>query len=396
MKTDEVRDYTATMFNVPEWVALRYEWRSPLWQWQHVPTSRRLPCRVRAVTQGSARPLLEVMAERAFFQLDLAFLRRLGRYLGMPVGPGATVCEAASGLIMGVLKCTELQVCDALKRRAGMQDFGAMFHSELCELEEVQQVLDRNDLEAFTENKQTAERELHDNKVFLTEVGAKVSRARVAAAKAAAKASSRRKRQQANTPSLPGNRLPAITTIEQKDACKWAPLGGSLWLGKFQGGTWQAHYPPFRRVSRSFVKWGGEREALRLCLIYLWERHCESDGIPFAECPLKWGCLTARPSWRASPPRRPQGAPLEPKVVAPVSACRGIPDSMQKGMARPTGQLGSFQHAFCTSKPVIFQQTFELGLPSSAGHAFFQPIGKCGIRRVGFPSLPGPLVRSGK
>lgn len=59
--------------------------------------------------------------------------------------------------------------------------------------------------------------------------------------------------------------------IGQGDAKTLCPVGGDIWRG-VSSGTWEAHCRPYRRISRSWAKYG-HRGALILCLRYLWDAH---------------------------------------------------------------------------------------------------------------------------
>lgn len=105
-------------------------------------------------------------------------------------------------------------------------------------------------------------------------------------------------------PPPPPGRLPIVTEISQKDASRFVPEGGYLWLSN-SGGSWQAHFNGYKRISRSFAKYG-QHESPRLCYVYLWEKFCEHHAIPTSECPLK-GVFDSQP-FPLEPPLSSRGA----------------------------------------------------------------------------------------
>lgn len=72
-----------------------------------------------------------------------------------------------------------------------------------------------------------------------------------------------------------------ITHAKAKSLC---PPEGSIWRAT-RAGAWEAHYEPFRRISRAWNKYG-ERLACVICLQYLWEHHLEKHGLDLAMCPV--------------------------------------------------------------------------------------------------------------
>lgn len=63
------------------------------------------------------------------------------------------------------------------------------------------------------------------------------------------------------------------------------PPHSSIWRDRMDG-AWCSHYPPLPRLSRSWKRYG-ETEALRLCLLDLWQKHCMVHGIALSDCPLE-------------------------------------------------------------------------------------------------------------
>lgn len=81
------------------------------------------------------------------------------------------------------------------------------------------------------------------------------------------------------------NRMPIATEISQQDAKLYVPEGGHIWRDRLDG-AWCSHFPPFRRFSASFRKFG-QPESLRLNLLDLWTKWCLVHGVPHADCPMQ-------------------------------------------------------------------------------------------------------------
>lgn len=80
-------------------------------------------------------------------------------------------------------------------------------------------------------------------------------------------------------------RMPIATDIEQSEAKLYIPEGGHIWRDRL-GGAWCSHFPPFRRYSASFKKFG-QAESLRLNIVDMWTKWCRVSGVSQASCPMK-------------------------------------------------------------------------------------------------------------
>ena len=184
---------------------------------------------------------------------------------------------------MQALGCSDVAALEFLKHRVGMNDTTTQFYQELLEVDDVHDVLDRHDVKEMDKHKEIAQRGLESSARFVHDFGARVAKTKPAPLKISKKFK--------GTAALP-SRLPIVTTISQAEASKFCPPAGSLWLANF-GGSWQAHHPPLARICRSFSKYG-EHEAMRLCFVYLWEKHCVLNGLEFNKCPMA-GVLDSEP-----------------------------------------------------------------------------------------------------
>lgn len=79
-------------------------------------------------------------------------------------------------------------------------------------------------------------------------------------------------------------KLPGESQIPHAEAKKYVPEGGHIRRG-LQSGTWEGHFEGYKRVSRSWNRYG-EHRALRLVLRDMWARWHEFHGIPESLCPI--------------------------------------------------------------------------------------------------------------
>ena len=81
-------------------------------------------------------------------------------------------------------------------------------------------------------------------------------------------------------------KLPLDSDILQKDVTKYIPSDSSIWKGN-KCGTWNGHYPGYKRCSGNWRKEGSERKALIVVVGLLWDSWCEANGIRVKDSPCE-------------------------------------------------------------------------------------------------------------
>ena len=64
----------------------------------------------------------------------------------------------------------------------------------------------------------------------------------------------------------------------------------SIWKGNPTGtrqGSWNIHYPPYPRYSRSWIAAGSEKQALKEVLRHVWSLWLKDHFLPREHCPLQ-------------------------------------------------------------------------------------------------------------
>lgn len=79
------------------------------------------------------------------------------------------------------------------------------------------------------------------------------------------------------------SRLPMVGDISQVKAKEYLPPLASVWKNNRAGG-WCGHLPPYARIQRLHVQFGGEREALRSLLQELWNQYFVVSGEDVGAC----------------------------------------------------------------------------------------------------------------
>lgn len=287
---DGVREPTLVAFyELAEWHAATFEYRSPAWQMKHLHQSAcTMPSAIRRVEVLAPTTVLEVAARSGWWKLGKIFLTNLAKHISCELPPAASLFDTAACLTAHVLECDRHDALVHLRRRLAIDETSTSFCHELLEVEDVGQVLTREDEDSFKKTKKSAQTTLTDVKAFRCEFYA-------AAAAETTKRASQAAKVRRKTGSAPAAvwRLPLLSEVSQTEAAGFCPPGASIWRDRVDG-AWCSHFPPFPRLSRSWRK-HGECEALRMCLSDVWQKHCMVSGIALSDCPLK-GLLDGEPA----------------------------------------------------------------------------------------------------
>lgn len=278
-----------TMLALEDWVGVVYKWRTPAWQVAACAAAGSLPASLRAFsTTGEPKPFLTVAAMMAFWSVEKSTLTKLSSHLGLALPEGGSLMDTVWGLMKHCLPAaSDEEIVQLCCKRVASFDLPTWWSDELLEVEEAAAVLERSDEQEIQKQKEKVASVLGQAQSFRSEFKAKAA----AVAKAAAKSHAKRRRNTRDKTStnaadaLP-ERIPPWPehNIDLHDARRCIPPGASLWRDvKF--GSWQGHYPPYRRIGRSWRKYG-EKESLRLVLEYLWEMHLLGTGQGIAACPI--------------------------------------------------------------------------------------------------------------
>jgi hypothetical protein len=252
-----------SMLQIEGWGASTYEWRSPSWQNETIPGSRGMSIQVRAVQTCVPTVIETVAARNAFWQLDRNFLDSFAALMGIAVPNGSNLVTALLTMIRHILKCTDEEALKAIQLRIALNEKELTFHDEIIEMDDVQDVLDRNDIQTFEQRKQHVKTSRSAAKVLEADFVEAHRALREAAAP-------KKKQRKTNVKTEVGGKMPPVHELSQANVKKYIPPGSFIWQGRSSasGGGWQCHFPPFRRVARSFNKYG-QAESLRLCLVEL-------------------------------------------------------------------------------------------------------------------------------
>lgn len=279
MSVDQVM--LVPVLSATDWLAMSFRWRSPAWQNTTWSTSAgRLAPAVRAVVTGQPAPLLPVAASQAFWELDATWLRTLVAHLDVGVAPGDSLLQLLLSLITSILGVDIDAALQIARLRMASAEIESRFQAELLEVDDVHDVLDRNDIRVVESRQAVAATAKQQRKAFHSEFAKKVQER-----KATGQPPKKRARSTGASSASRPTKLPPLHEITQKEAKRFLPEGATLWQDRVRGG-WHAHFPPWPRVSRSFQRYG-QTGALQECYRYVWEKYCLNQGILVSACPMQ-------------------------------------------------------------------------------------------------------------
>lgn len=260
--------------------AFPFTWRSPLWLARQSP---RMPLEILTgagvVVEpcGPVEPLLTVACRMGLFNLGLATVSLLAKHLGIDLPAKKTLFDVLFRVVSEVLKLPDSEVMAVLARRLGAEQMDGM--TALLELDEAYEVLDRDERDACDQMKAQHESARGDAVAFKRAWNEK--RDLVLAEPGQGKG--RRSRGKPKAAPKPQTLPPG--DLAQANLAPLCPQGGFIWKNNSMSGGWQAHFPPYKRVSFAGTLYGKRRSAI-LCLRYLWEAARASNGDCVVTCPI--------------------------------------------------------------------------------------------------------------
>lgn len=274
------------LLDMSMWQAQLFEWRSPAWQGQHRPAS----CThadgfaLRAFPTSGTMTLLEACAHRGFWNLGLQFLLRLGGYLQVAVSKDMDLTEVLERLLKHILGVSDeglLKFLEARVAAAEATEEALNLESEVANMDEAEQLLDKADVEQLKKLKE----EKHSRRSEFGAMVAKVAEKRRSVTTARTLAGEPPKKISKEIKPPHRRRVPE-GPLTQHEARMLMPPMAFIWRSSASS-AWCARHPPMKQVSRSWAL-HGHREAALLCIAEMWKHHralgydtvCAIDGLP--------------------------------------------------------------------------------------------------------------------
>lgn len=264
--------------------AVSVSFRSLAWQFAQSAEASKLQPKVRAFAVAGRRPepLLKVAAREALWSVDKASLMLFARYSGFAVSAGSSLFDTVFDLCKAQLpELDDDAILRSVCRRVSLMQSRQQWSGELAQADEAMEVLDRQGEKAMASAKSQQADLVKETEVFVKDDSAKANTVR-----GSAKSLAKKSKAALGSATYP-RRLPTWPehNIDMKSARGLLPTGATLWRD-IRYGNFQAHYPPFPRVSRSWNKYG-EKGALTLVLEDVWDSFLFEHALPRNACPVK-------------------------------------------------------------------------------------------------------------
>lgn len=235
-----------------------------------------VPLKIRAFPIAAVSSVQAAAAAEAFWTLKKDFLLRLAGYLNIDLPDTSGLVPIVEHMIGSILSVSSEQAVDLMTIRLGhMQAKTASGIDDLLDMPDATWCITHQEMEDLQ-----------------AEFSASSSRAQAAndfgkawtARRAQVKTSTGKSKKPKVKSAPPSERRLPPGDLFQPDLKPLLPPGGSLWRGH-QRGTWNGHYPPFARITKSWLLYG-HRTAAVLVLRQLWEQHLLVSGQEISECPI--------------------------------------------------------------------------------------------------------------
>jgi hypothetical protein len=266
--------------DLEQWEARQLVWKSPLWTCLKTGNSQLHGIMAEA---SGPEPLLRIAARGAFWHIQKALLVKLAEHIGVFVQVGWSLFELLVHLMRHVLDgISDDELLAILQLRLKPKQIGAL---DLCDVDIVEDILDKDDLQEMKKARKEAEAEESNLEIFRSEFAtfeSKVLKARKGAAAATAPTPKRAKqRRGASSQSSTARQLPP-GELTQQQVQAMAPPGAIAWRSKT--GTWRTRLGEgFPGFARSWAKYG-ERAAATICLQECWKQYLDANGLTTADC----------------------------------------------------------------------------------------------------------------
>jgi hypothetical protein len=219
--------------------------------------------------------LLAVAGDFGFWRLSPSFLEQVAGYLRLALPAAPSRMTLFVRLVMKVCNCLAPLAAQKLRHRLAEGEQSSRFCLELAQMDEVDEVLDRYDHQAFKDEVKAATARRDEEKVFRDEFRKHMRAMRAEMHKG-------------KKPKAPGAKKapPDFRGMDQKAARKLVPPTTHIWKDNVDS-AWECHVQPFARKSFSFHKFGSEESSLQECLRHMWRQYSLLEGVDHTtECPI--------------------------------------------------------------------------------------------------------------
>ena len=279
------RPHFVTVLSLANIECFTFQWRSWAWQRGFLKDNSSLRPGVRPIRDAytQLQPVLNVLAERAFFRLDKTTITEVCQHEGYELEPHTNLFDTVFEATQTVLGLSSADTLDVMKIRFASLPTNYIYTGDLLEVDEAAACLDENDRGELIKLQKETVGQGEEKDMFVQHFRQR----REALAREAAPKSRAKKAKVSDVPSYNGpDKLPEAETLLQKDLKAFACPGGYIWVARTSG-AWCTRLPPFKPFFRYWKKEGGEHQAACAALRDLWTCYLESNGLGKESCPIR-------------------------------------------------------------------------------------------------------------
>ena len=256
-----------------QWTGYFFEWLSPEAQLAHFKTELHGP-RAFPLVQGEPKPILDIAATRAFYDLPRTSLGKIASdLLKLDVPRWCSMFDLVWMMVKHVLETSDADTLAILQLRTFRQRGEAACRRELYESGECDDIMEEHDKEDLKKARDKAA--IQDEEVEGFQAAYRQKQLKVCPPLAAVKglAAQRAKQPKAKAGSASGSAdLRPFPTdagdVTHKEAKQWLPPGSYIWRA-WRSSSWLTQYPPHSIHSRCMHTYGS-RGALQQVLQAVW------------------------------------------------------------------------------------------------------------------------------
>ena len=199
--------------------------------------------------------------------------------------------------ISSVLKCSDAETIAWMRRRIVCMRGGMEYEDELLNIDEAMKSLDASDEKVLQKNKDNVQSRKAALASFNGEYRDRVAKHKAEVEKKEKEEAAKGKKgagrgRGRGKGGASGSDAPAaapapplnLATIEQSDAKRHMPPGGSLWKSRTDS-TWNSRLQPLSKHTATWARYG-EEASLRIVVSECWADWCLLNGIDIEQCPM--------------------------------------------------------------------------------------------------------------
>ena len=273
--------YLASIVDIPKTSrACLIRARSWLWQWIWIKSYRKKlgAEAIRIFRDGDVRPVHEIACRCGWWDMPRNEINSYSRYWGFVLTGGSCFVSFLVEVSMGLTLCTESAALDWVHGRVARMAHKAKFALQLLDIEEAEEVLDRDEKQKLAAAHKSAATLIQERNDFV-----RVYTARKLAAQQAKHGSTTDAAK-----ALIGTKYPDVLPLSflQGQVKRFLPPTASCWRGNKRA-EWWAHVKPYPRIVEPVARHADERSCIVSMLQQAWDQYCEREALPRTSCPIQ-------------------------------------------------------------------------------------------------------------